>query len=480
MSFPSWVDQHRKPKTEIRFLNGYYYVYSISYKYSPKLKRSKKITGQLLGKITQEDGFIQSEKDKLRNETPGKIHVAEFGPHNLFIAHMEKELGYLAESFANTKIEWKQIAAAAMMRWIYQSPIKMMDFHWHNSYYETEWKMSISDKQISQMLRQLGDSRDQILDYFSHFPIEGEHLLIDTTSIPSKSELMDSVRTGYSRDMMFTPQTNLFYIFSTKLKMPVYYRVVPGNIRDVKSFALSLQESKISDAVIVADKGFHSRDNIELLKEASLKFVVPLRRSSSLIDYQPIKKGSKEEMTDYFEFDGRFIWYYEKKAEEERVVIFYDEKLKVQEENDYLQRISTHPEEYSKEVFFQKQFEFGTLSCITNLTDSADKIYQIYKSRGQIEQVFDTYKNFLEADRTYMQNEKALYGWSFINFIAIQAYYKLYQHMKSNKILRKYSVEDVMHFAFKKKKLRIGNSWTFSEITKKHEETFILALPLTQ
>lgn len=476
MSFPSWIEQYRKPKTEIRFLNGHYYVYSISYKYSPELKRTKKITGKLLGRLTKEDGFVRSEKDQLCDSPSGKIHVAEFGPHNLFVSHMQKELGYLADSFANTQIEWKQIAAVAMMRWIYQSPIKMTDFHWHNSYYQTEWNISLSDKQISQLLRQLGDSRDQILDYFRHFPVEGEHLLIDTTNIPSKSEHMENVRSGYSRDMMFTPQTNLFYIFSTKLQMPVYYRVVPGNIRDVKSFALSLKESNISDAVIVADKGFHSRENIEHLKEASLQYVLPLRRSSSLIDYKPIEKGAKEEMTDYFEFDGRFIWFYENTTEGDRVITFSDEKLKVQEQQDYLQRISTHPEEYNKETFFHKQFEFGTLSCITNLKDEAERIYRIYKSRGQIEQVFDTYKNFLDADRTYMQNEKALYGWSFINFIAIQAYYKLYQHMKSNKILKKYSVEDVLHFAFKKKKLRIGSTWTFAEITKKHDELFNLAL----
>lgn len=352
-----------------------------------------------------------------------------------------------------------------------------MDFHWQNSFYHIEWKLSLSDKHISQMLRQLGDNRDRILDYFHHFPVAGEHLLMDTTHIPSKSELIDSVRIGYNQDMSFTPQTNLFYIFSAKLQMPVYYRVVPGNIRDVKSFALSLKESNIADAVIVADKGFHSKENIALLTEASLRYVIPLRRNSALIDYHPIEKGSKKEMTDYFEFDGRIIWYYENHTQEQRVVTFVDEKLKVQEQQDYLNRIATHPEEYSKELFFQKQFELGTLSCITNLSDSAEKIYHAYKSRGQIEQVFDAYKHFLDADRTYMQNEKALYGWSFLNFLAIQAYYKLFQHMKADRILKKYSVDDMLHFALKKKKLRIGENWTFAEITKKHEQMFLIALP---
>jgi len=477
MPLPKWLEQYKLPKTEIRNLNGTYYRYSVSYKYSPELKRTKKITGILLGKITKEGGFIRSNKDKLRDIPSGKIHIAEYGAAHLFLSHMEQELKYLSDSFQNSGIEWREIAAAAMIRWIYQSPIKMMDYHWRETYLSTQWKISLSDKHISQLLRQLGENRGRILEYFHHFPVTGEQLLIDTTNIPSKSEQIEDVQIGYNSEMTFSPQSNLFFIFSAKLQMPIYHRVVPGNIRDVKSFAFSLMESGISDAVIVADKGFHSKGNIALLKEESLQYVIPLRRSSALISYTPIEKGSKKEMADYFEFSDRFIWYYETTSDDDRVITFFDEKLKVQEEQDYLRRIATRPEEYTKESLFEKQFQFGTLSCITNLKDTAEKIYHTYKCRGQIEQVFDTYKNFLDADRTYMQNEKALHGWSFINFLAVQGYYKLFQHMKNSDRLKKYSVSDMVHFALKNKKLRLGDAWVDAEITKKHLLLYQQALP---
>lgn len=477
MSLPDWIEKYKRPKTEIHFNNGSYYMYSVSYKYSPEKKRTIKISGKLLGKITEEDGFIQSPKDKLRETYTGTISVAEYGCTHLFLSHMKTELEYLEKAFANTGIDWKQIAAGAMMRWIYRSPIKMMDFHWQNSYHGNQWKISINEKQMSELLKQLGDSRNNILDYFSSFPISGEHLLIDTTNIPSKSELIESVTLGYNHRMSFHPQTNLLFIFSTKLQMPIYYRVVAGNIRDVKSFSFSLLESGISDAVVVTDKGFYSKENIDLLKTTELQFIIPLRRSSGLINYQPLENGSKREMSDYFEFDGRVIWYYENKGDQDRIILFYDEKLKVQETQDYLRRVTTHPEEYTKEGFFDKEFEFGTLGFITNLTDNAEKVYQTYKCRGQIEQVFDAYKNFLEADRTYMQNEKSLSGWSFINFLAIQAYYKLYKHMKAKKELKKYSVEDLLHIACRKKKLLLKDKWVDSEITKKNLNIYELSLP---
>lgn len=477
MPLPVWVKNHKPAKTEVHHRNGHYYVYAISYKYSSQAKRTNKITGKLLGKITEKDGFIRSEKDMLRDTHPGKIHIAEVGAGQLFVSHMDKELGYLKSAFENTGIDWEKIAAAAMIRWIYKSPIKLMNDHWHYSYYHTLWKTSLQAKQVSELLRQLGDSRENILRYFRNFPTSGEHLLIDSTTIPSKSELMETVTPGYGRKTGYSPQSNLLFIFSRNLQVPVYYRVLPGNIRDVSSFALSIEESGVSDVTIIADKGFYSKANITFLKEKALRYIIPLRRSSSLIDYSPMKSATREKMTGFFEFNKRYIWYYDHKTQGERVILFFDQKLQGEEHDDYLRRIETHPEEYSKENFFEKESQRGTFACVTNLEDEAVNIYKTYKSRGQIEQVFDAYKNFLAADRTYMQNDKALFGWAFINFIAIQAYYKLFQWMGKNKRLKKHSVDDILQIGMKKKKILIRDQWVDAELTKSHADALELAMP---
>lgn len=44
----------------------------------------------------------------------------------------------------------------------------------------------------------------------------------------------------------------------------------------------------------------------------------------------------------------------------------------------------------------------------------------MYKSRQAIEVLFDSTKNVLEADHTYMQNEQTLKGWMFVNHITLQ------------------------------------------------------------
>ena len=57
---------------------------------------------------------------------------------------------------------------------------------------------------------------------------------------------------------------------------------------------------------------------------------------------------------------------------------------------------------------------------MTNLKDdkTPQQVYQHYKSRADIEILFDTFKNILFADTTYMRSNEAMEGWLFINHLA--------------------------------------------------------------
>ena len=59
---PKWATKHKRKGTELRLINGRFYLYEVSSKWDPEKKRAKKITGKLLGKITKESGFIESDK----------------------------------------------------------------------------------------------------------------------------------------------------------------------------------------------------------------------------------------------------------------------------------------------------------------------------------------------------------------------------------------------------------------------------------
>ena len=142
-----------------------------------------------------------------------------------------------------------------------------------------------------------------------------------------------------------------------------------------------------------------------------------------------------------------------------QVAGFRDDKLKVQEEKDYLDRTVSVPESYNEEGFYKRRHAFGTMTIVTNTSLTADQIYATYKSRNTIEVMFDGLKTILVADSSYMQNEDGLQGWMFVNHIALQWYYIIYNMLHQAKQLSRYSVSDFIKHLYEIKKVRINDKW---------------------
>ena len=86
--------------------------------------------------------------------------------------------------------------------------------------------------------------------------------------------------------------------------------------------------------------------------------------------------------------------------------------------------------------------------------------------------MFDSYKYFLKADRMYMQNRMVLEGRLMENFLAMIAYYKLYQKLREAKQLSKYSPKDIIEISKSVSKIKINDRWHISETTKKTKDLF--------
>ena len=195
-----------------------------------------------------------------------------------------------------------------------------------------------------------------------------------------------------------------------------------------------------------------------------------MKRDSSLIDYAKIQKGSDRVFDGYFLFERRAVWYYSYIKESKRIVVYIDELLRTEEKKDFLSRIEEKKYEKTTEDYFEKESIFGTISVITDLEKSPKELYELLKSRVEVEQAFDTYKNTLQADRTYMRDDYQLEGWMLINFIALQLYYKIYTILLSKDLLRKNSPHDLIEHLLRIFKLRINNEWKVSEIPKKTKD----------
>ena len=100
---------------------------------------------------------------------------------------------------------------------------------------------------------------------------------------------------------------------------------------------------------------------------------------------------------------------------------FRNDFLKAEEEKDYLRR----HEKGSETAFRRLRERMGTISVMTDLKISGEIVYGMLKSRTDIERSYDTFKDTIHADRTYMRGDLQLQGWMFVNFIALMMHYRI-------------------------------------------------------
>jgi len=466
---PEWAVKHRKEGTELRLIKGKYYLYSYKTVYDKNKKRPKKISGPIIGTVTEKEGLIPSGKRALENlaacrkSTP-VIRCKEYGVASLITSALSEYGKSLQKVFGD---DWKWITAIAYSRFIYRCPLKSIPFRLQSSYLPELLALGhFNEKTASGTLNRIGGQPDKMSQYMKSFIGAGDHILMDATNVLSQSRHIPLAKKGYSNPLTFDTQFNLMYIYSAKSRMPVYYKLLPGNIREVKAFKNCLLEAGLEKAIVIADKGFYSEANVALLTEGLLEFILPLRRDNALIDYAPIKANTFKKGNNYFLHEKRAVWYHKKELGNGLALhLFLDEPLRVKEENDYLVRINTHPESHSVEKYLEKKDHFGTIALLTNLKSTEQDAYQTYKSRMAIEIMFDGMKNILDADHTYMQDEQTLKGWMFVNHITLQWYQHLYMELKTKNLLKQISVNDYIQLLTDVKKVWIDGTWYLNEFT---------------
>lgn len=473
---PDWVLKQKPKGTQIIVKKEGYYLYKIKSVWDKVKKRPKKITEKYLGKITEE-GIVQPKHERIL-QSLNHVTIKEFGASAL-INHLEKDLKTkLQKYFPN---DWEEIFSFAVFRFLESSPIKNVQHHFMHSHLSNIFpKANLSPKSISQKLEKIGSNREQMILFMQELAFGSKNLIVDLTHIFSSSDNLTGLSYGHNSTDEYHKQMNMLLLFSKEKDEPVYFRMLDGAIRDISSIKNTIEESGIKDAVFVGDKGFFSDTNKDILID-KVQFILPLKRNSTYINYDVMKDPTQKLFEGYFFFNKRHIWYKEQINECKRIILFFDEKLKVEETNSFLSRVDKKYEELSE--FHEKEHTFGTISVMVNSDKmTAKEVYEFLKARTNIENVFDTFKNTLDADKTYMQNDEKLQGWTFVNFIALKMYYTLYGILLKQDLLNNFSPKDILLHFSKIQRVKIGEKNIQSEIpktTRKLMEKMKIDLPIT-
>lgn len=554
MAHAEWALKFKTKGTELRNIRGKYYLYRISSKWDKERKVTRKITHEMIGSITEEDGLIpsgtkKSKKDILIKELLKNISTKEYGATQQLQAMSEDILTELKAHFSDI---WEELFVLACNRLLYQSPLKNMSLYYEESFVSEQFgQLDLSKNTLTSLMQKIGNDREKITKFMAKFIEGSEHLLFDITDVVSQSKKIKMSAKGYNSHYNFDPQVNLFYMFASDTQTPAFYRAFPGNISGMKALELSIKEAGVKNALVIGDKGFCSEENINMLEATGLNYILPVRRDSSYLTYDRLESRKYAHAYDgHFMHYGRPIFHYtitnytavicHKKPEEcsnstaylyldagywqiyinekliainskaleeklskinfndsatiidaalnqelrsflirskikginfeanKKVIIFLDEALRGEEERNYLARINDKCEGYDIDKYQDKQLSFGTIGMIANTSKKDPQaIYVDFKTRMEVETVFDAYKNLLEADRSYMQPDASINAWMFINHLSVMLYYKLLNLIKSKDMISQISPRDVLIMLQRINKVRINQEWYLGEINSR-------------
>ena len=287
-------------------------------------------------------------------------------------------------------------------------------------------------------------------------------LIFDGTAIQCDSE---SYLTEFGRNAKKTTKKQIMEIkvYDTVTKEPVYYETIPGNVIDKTAFIQVLSRFDTKNAIIIVDKGFNTRENIDyLFSSGNYNFIIPFNDNSKKI--KSILSKNKYSMA--FKYNGKRVKGLKYKEDDRFYYVFNDPFIRGAQENRYIENIVNYKEGYCLEKLYSKENEFGSIAFVSNLDIDINLIYEYYKMRWEIEVNVKLEKNSLDNEVVRLHSTKGILGIRFLIQIEMIMMSRIYFKLKNLDLLKTYSIRQVLTKLGKTYKIFMKGKWILSVTTK--------------
>lgn len=429
---PEWVKIYKEKGKTVKIKNGKYYLYSQKNIYDKTKKHKCRKTEQYLGRITEDDGFIPV---KIRSSIP-KVEnsiTKHIGAYVLFNLVGENILHRLEEYFQE---DGKTIFTIACIRAEERTMYSEIEDAYDENYFSVKYpNLAVSKSSLSNFLEKLSKYSMNMTSFMNE-DIEQEDILIfDGTNILCGSQNISYSGYGYNHGHNYGKQVNELYAYSYTKRKAVYYKLLEGSVPDKTSLKDVLKGANIKNCISLIDNGFESNDNINSLLENKNRYIIALKRSSSLVSEEILNDISGKNANEIFINNHETIFAYEINNDNEKICVYFNQTIKGVEMSEYIDKMNANVKGYTKEDFENKQKRFGIYVLKTNVLEkNLQSIYEYYKSRFEIEYMFDTVKNTLNFDKSFMKSDNSLEGWAFINHISILLTQEVYDYMVKKEV----------------------------------------------
>jgi len=438
---PEWVLVHKKKGQTIKQRDGFYYLYESKCIYDNEQKHKNYTQNIYLGRITKEDGLIPRKTTK---SIEPEMYTSKICGHyeliNSLCGDILERLNTEFKDYGNL------IFTIASLRAIDKTPYSELEDAYNESYFSVFDKtLPMSKTSLSDFLYNLSKNKEKFKNYMKKDIEKDDTLIFDGTNLLCGSQNISYSGVGYKHGHNYSSQVNLLYAYSKTKKKMVYYKLLEGSVSDSKSLPDIINEMEIKNGIAILDNGFVSDDNMESLLISKTKYILALRRDSIYVTKEILDDSARINAKEKFTNEHESIFAYEVLKKDNRICVYFNQTIASIETSEYLDKIAKKWEGFTEENFINAQKKFGMFVIKTNIKDkSLKEIYEYYKSRFEIEYIFDTLKNTLDYDTVYMHSDNSLEAWMFINHITITITQRIYD------LLRRKEINLSLHSVFKK------------------------------
>jgi transposase len=452
-----WLTEQRKQGQkgiEVKEISNNHYVYHSTTYWDKQLKKRRKIS-EYIGKLDRYEGLIEGVK---RTITATNLRgIKEYGNAVLFDRLLVDMRTCLEDAFED---EWGEVYALAITRATGYTPLKRVHSSWDKLYDVHGINPRLDAKNLSQVLKAVGSNSHAQDSVFKALSEKDKDLVYDLSTVLTRSSI-NFAELGYNKDKIHVPQINIALFCSLETGLPTMIRTIPGSVRDIKSLYNSIIEAKKEGGTIILDRGFFSKDAIEFLLEKKMSFILPARRNSRLYE-------AGIDLNNHLFYHKRLIKCGKTKIDGMFLYLYEDQQLMLEENVTLYQKLDEG--KIDKDRLIEAQKRAGKILITSNLDLDEKSIFMQYKSRDRIEKLFDTYKNVLQADKLYLQDNESVFGHIFISFLSLYAYTKIEMALKKADLLSKQSPIDILLELSKVYLVELNDCNLISEIPRKLEK----------
>ncbi len=263
-------------------------------------------------------------------------------------------------------------------------------------------------------------------------------VLYDVTTLHFETNRHDDLRKcGFSKDGKFHKPQILIGLIVTKEGFPVGFQVFEGNKFEGHTLLPSIlqfkQDNKVKNLTVVADAAMISKENITVLKQNNLNYIVGARINNMPKETineieKNIKKGkdlfrlknNKEYLVCEFSRKRYNKDKHELEKQLKKAEVSIKSPSKILNRYKFVRKNNKDKYELNKELINKTKKLLGVKGYITNLEGQSDvQIVEKYKQLWNVEKSFRMAKNDLEARPIYHRKEDSIKAHILICFMAM-------------------------------------------------------------